>query len=91
MRNCENENASKWIKEVEITMRRVEDGETMRGLSERMDLVRLLTTIRKGCKIIEDQTPLEDWYRFYTSRYCPEYGEWIKNSGVRKILGRERF
>ena len=54
------------------------DRETMRGLREGMDRERLVTKMAEGCKIIEDQTAQEDWYRIDTSRYCPEYGEWKK-------------
>ena len=49
-----------------MAMRRMGDEETMRGLREGMDPVRLLTKMGKGCKIIEDQTMQEDWHRIDT-------------------------
>ena len=76
MRNWKNGNASKWIKGVEMAMRRVGDGVTMRGLRQGMDAVRLLIKMAEGWRIIEDQTTQEYFYRIDISVYCPEYGEW---------------
>ena len=64
-----------YLKEVEMAMRSVGDGETMRVLREGMDLVRLLAKTGQGFKIIENQTTQEEWFRIDTSRYCPEYME----------------
>ena len=48
-----------------------------------------MTKIAGGCRIIEDQTMQEDWYRIDTSRYCPEYGEWKKIVGYEKYWGED--
>ena len=52
-----------------------------------MGAVRLSIKMAEGCKIVEDQTGQENWYRIDTS--SPEYGEWKKIVGYKKYWGEK--